>query len=86
MNKTEFYTKLKELANGAYFVYFNGKKYLLNKQELLDAKLIKIYAKELGGVDIVSGNYYTTIKQGTLKPCEMSDKKVIDFILGLEVI
>ena len=86
MNKTEFYAKLKELANGAYFVSFNGKKYLLNKQELLDAKLIKIYAKELGGVDIVSGNYYTTIKQGTLKPCEMSDKKVIDFILGLEVI
>jgi hypothetical protein len=85
MNHTEFYTKLLTLPNGAYDVYYLGKRYLLRKERLLDGKLLKIYAEELGGNDIVSGNYYPTIKKGLLKPCEMSDKKVIDFVLNLLV-
>jgi len=86
MNRTQFFKKLKALNSGAYFVKYKNRKYLLNKDTLLNGKLIKIYAKELGGNDIVSGNYYTTIKNGILKPCEMSEVKVIDFILNLEVI
>ena len=82
MNKTEFYKKIKVLPNGSNNVYYKEKRYLLTKQTLLGEKLIKIYAEELGGNDVVSGNYYPTIKQGTLKPCEMSDKKVIDFVLN----
>jgi hypothetical protein len=86
MNHTEFYTNLLLLPNGAYDVHYLGKRYLLRKERLLDGKLFKIYAEELGGNDIVSGNYYTTIKEGLLKPCEMSDKKVIDFVLNALVI
>jgi len=81
MNETEFYTKLLALPHGANDVYYLGKRYLLRKETLLEGKLLKVYAKELGGNDIVSGNYYTSIKAGTLKPCEMSDAKVIDFVL-----
>lgn len=83
MNQTEFYTKLLALPQGANDVFYKEKRYLLQKQTLLAGKLIKIYAKELGGHDIVSGNYYPTIKGGMLKPCEMSDAKVIDFVLNL---
>ena len=86
MNKTEFYTKLLALPNGANDVRYLNKRYLLRKETLLGGKLLKVYAEELGGNDIVSGNYYPTIKIGTLKPCEMSDVKVIDFILNAEVI
>ena len=68
MNRTQFFKKLKTLNNGAYFVKYKNRKYLLNKDTLLNGKLIKIYAKELGCNDIVSGNYYTTIKNGILKP------------------
>ncbi len=85
MNKTPFFKRLEALPNGAYDVVYNNSRYLLNKETLLKGKLIKIYAKELGGNDIVSGNYYITIKDGLLKPCEMSQKKVIDFILGLKL-
>ena len=85
MNHTEFYTKLSTLPIGAYDVHYLGKRYLLRKERLLDGKLLKIYAEERGGNDIVSGNYYPTIKKGLLKPCEMSDKKVIDFVLNLLV-
>lgn len=86
MNDTEFYTKLLALPNGANDVRYLGKRYLLRKETLLEGKLLKIHAQELGGKDIVSGNYYSTIKNGTLKPCEMSDKKVIDFVLHAKAI
>ncbi len=86
MNTTAFYTKLLALPDGATDVRYLEKRYLLRKETLLDGKLFKVYAEELGGNDIVSGNYYPTIKEGVLKPCEMSDKKVIDFILHAVVI
>ena len=80
MNDTEFYTKLLALPNGANDVRYLGKRYLLRKETLLGGKLLKVYVEELGGNDIISGNY-PTMKGGMLKPCEMSDKKVIDFVL-----
>ena len=83
LNKTPFYTKLLALPNGANDVYYLGRRYLLRKETLLDGRLIKIYAEELGGNDIVSGNYYPTLKDGMLKPCEMSDKKVLDFVMSV---
>ena len=81
MNHTKFYEKLLALPNGANDVYFKKKRYLLRKETLLEGKLIKIYAEDLSSTDIVSGNYYPTMKGGLLKPCEMSDTKVINFVL-----
>lgn len=86
MNETEFYTKLIFLPNGTYDVRYNYKRYLLRKESLLDGKVLKIFAKELGGNDIISGNYYPTIKNGTLKPCEITDEKVITFILHVQLL
>ncbi len=86
MNDTEFYTNLLALPNGANDVHYHSKRYLLIKETLLDGKLLKVYAEELGGNDIVSGNYYPTIKGGILKPCEMSELKVIDFMLHAKVL
>ena len=86
MNETAFYTNLLSLPDGANDVYYRKKRYLLRKETLLAGKLLKIYAEELGGNDVVSGNYYPTIKGGMLKPCEMSDEKVIDFVLHAAVI
>lgn len=86
MNETAFYTNLLSLPNGANDVRYRGKRYLLRKETLLEGKLLKLYAEELGGNDVVSGNYYPTIKGGILKPCEMSDEKVLDFVLHATVI
>lgn len=85
MNETAFYTALLALPNGANDVHYLGKRYLLRKETLLEGKLLKLYAEELGGNNIVSGNYYATIKGGMLKPCEMSEAKVIDFVLHARV-
>jgi len=86
MNETEFYRKLLTLPNGANDILYQGKRYLLRKETLLGGKLIKLYAEDLASTDIVSGNYYPTMKNGMLKPCEMSDKKVIDFVLHAQII
>ena len=82
----EFDKAIKKLHQGSYDVIFNEKRYLLSVQVELDAKLIKLYAKELGGNDFVSLNYYPYIRDGLLKPCEMPVKKVKEFVLNLEVI
>jgi len=84
MNQTKFYQKLQSLPNSANDVFYNNRRYLLIKETLLKGKLLKLYAHELGGNDVVSGNYYPSIKTGTLKPCEMSDEKVISFVLNLK--
>jgi len=42
-------------------------------------------AKELGGNDFISGNYYRSVGEGLLKPCEMPAEKVIDFVECAEV-
>ena len=80
-----FDKRLKELPLGSFYVYYNSKKYLVTKELYSNGKIIKIFARELAGNDIVSGNYFTTIKNGLLKPCEMSDQKVIDFVINLEI-
>ncbi len=86
MNDTEFYRKLSELPNGASYLSYDGRRYLLRKETLLGGKLVKLYAEALGDNDIVSGNYYISIKGGMLKPCEMSERKVINFILSAKPI
>ncbi len=85
MNKN-FHNKLLNLPNNSYFIKYKNQRYIFTKHTLLDNKLIKIFAENLNDGDIVSGNYYVNIKEGLLKPCEMSDEKVIDFIIKLEVL
>ena len=82
--KKVFRDKLLNLSLGTFYVMYKKKRYITTVQNYSNNKIIKLYAKELGGNDIVSGNYFTSIKGGLLKPCEMSDKKVIDFVLNFD--
>lgn len=84
MYKT-FNEKILSLKDGSYDVYFNTNRYLLSKQSMLDGKLIKLYAQELGGNDYISLNYYPYIGNGLLKPCEMPVEKVVNFIVSINV-
>jgi hypothetical protein len=76
----EFDEKIEALENGSYDVFYRDKRYLMSKETHLEGKLIKFYAKELGGNDFVSLNYYPYVKNGLLKPCEMPVEKVVTFI------
>jgi len=82
-DKKLFHKKLQAMPDGNYDVIYNTKRYLLSKHTQLQGKLIKFYAEELGDNDFISLNYYPQIKDGLLKPCEMSEDKVMEFVIEL---
>lgn len=79
-----FRNKLLNLPNGTFFALYKDEKYLLTKNMVASNKIVKLYAINLRNKDIVSCNYFINIKGGLLKPCEMSEQKVINFVLGLK--
>jgi peptide-methionine (S)-S-oxide reductase len=81
----KFKQKIQALPLGSFYCIYRDSKYIVIKQLYSEGKIIKLYAKELKGRDIVSGNYFLSIQGGLLKPCEMSDAKVIDFVNHLMV-
>ena len=62
---------------------YKDKKYGITKSIFNKGKSIKVFAEELGGNDFISLNYYITEKKDWLKPCEMPEQKVIDFLKGV---
>ena len=71
---------LNRINEGYSVGIYNGSKYGITKAVFNKGKSIKLYAEELGGKDFISLNYYITSTEERLKPCEMPEHKVIDFI------
>ena len=79
-----FRDRLAQLPSGAWPGRFCARVYDVVINRPLPG-IVKLFARERGGNDIVSFNHYTTEASGPLlKPCEMSSAKVIDFVLGVE--
>lgn len=76
--------RLHELKEGYQEVFYQNRRYGLSKSVFTGGKSFKVFAKDLGGTDFISCNVYAT-KSGTrLKPCEMPEKKVVDFLEQFE--
>jgi peptide-methionine (S)-S-oxide reductase len=73
-------TLIDKIGKGYSEGIFDDKKYGITKTVFNNGNSLKIYAEELGGNDFISLNYYITKSKGLLKPCEMSEQKVIDFL------
>ena len=86
LNTTLFHERLLSFDDGAYDVIYDDARYLFRKKTHLSGKLIKVYAEELGNTNFISLNYYPQTADGLLKPCEMPDEKIIDFILQCHVL
>ncbi len=74
------------LKKGYSEVLYLNKKYGVTKSEFNKGRSFKIYAEELGGNDFISLNYYQTSTDEFLKPCEMSEDKVIHFLNNIQTI
>jgi peptide-methionine (S)-S-oxide reductase len=85
MKNSEFHDKILKIDNGAYDVIAYKRRYLLRKKTRLEGRLIKLYTEELCGNDFIPLNYYPQLQNGLLKPCEMPQEKVIQFILELRL-
>lgn len=75
-----FLKKLQKIPAGYSKVIFNHKVYGLTRSNFNKGKSIKVYARELGGNNFISFNYYTIKGKGVVKPCEMSLQKVTYFM------
>ena len=72
--------KIAQIPLGYSEVWYKGKKYGLSRQDFNGGKSTKVFAEELGGKDFISFNFYLTSSKDLLKPCEMPEAKVVDFI------
>lgn len=76
---------IEKLPEGYSEGHYKGAKYGITKTVFNQHHSFKIYAKELGGNDFISLNYYLTSQNELLKPCEMPEEKVIDFLKNVEL-
>ncbi|PIT92119.1 MAG: peptide methionine sulfoxide reductase [Candidatus Harrisonbacteria bacterium CG10_big_fil_rev_8_21_14_0_10_42_17] len=73
--------RIQDIPVGYSEALYCGKKYGLMREDFANSHSIKIFAKEQGGDDIISFNYYQTdADESYLRPCEMPDQKVLDFV------
>lgn len=62
---------------------YDGLRYGVTVARSVDGRRISLFARELGGNDVVSFNLYRmTSGDDALRPCEMSSAKVIQFVRG----
>lgn len=73
------------LPLGAFEAVYQGRKYLVMRTDFSGGASQKLVAHELGGSDYISMNLYRLTSGARLKPCEMPEGKVVDFVLNLEL-
>ncbi|GAC1044700.1 hypothetical protein [Rhizobium sp. No.120] len=78
-----FEDALAKLPDGYSEGRFQDRPWGVTVKRSTDGKRIWLYGEELGGTDIVSFNLYMLSGGNlSLKPCEMSSSKVVNFVLG----
>ena len=60
-----------------------GRRYVVTRQDFTGGSSQKLVAEELGGADYISLNLYRLSSGSRLKPCEMPEEKVVEFVLSL---
>ena len=63
---------------------YNERKYGISKRPFNSNRSLMVFAEELGGKDFVSFNFYMG-SNPVLKPCEMPEVKVLDFLEKVEI-
>jgi hypothetical protein len=63
---------------------YQGQRYGITRTSFNAGRSFKVYARALGGTDFISLNYYITARGELLKPCEMPQARVVDFLQRVE--
>ena len=64
---------------------YQGRRYGMRKTLHAGGKGVMFFARDLAGTDFVSLNLYQLSGGDLLKPCEMPEAKVRDFLLSVKV-
>jgi hypothetical protein len=81
-----FLTAWDTLPTGHFNGVYDGRRYGVTRTERAGGRQGWIWAEALGGTDRISGNLYRLKSGARLKPCEMTEEKVIAFVLGVQPI
>ena len=84
MNDT-FLSAFDALPLGAFEGVYEGRRYLITREDFAGGAAQKLVAREMGGTDYISLNLYRLDSGARLKPCEMPEAKVVAFVLGVGV-
>jgi len=57
-----------------------GRRYIVTRSDFSSGAAQKLIAEELGGPGYISLNLYRLSSGARLKPCEMPEVKVVDFV------
>ncbi|MGB3455099.1 MAG: hypothetical protein WBG08_11310 [Litorimonas sp.] len=74
------------LPLGSFEGAYQGRRYGVTRTMRDGGRQGWIWAEERGGPDRISGNLYLLSSGPRLKPCEMAEDKVMDFVIGVEPI
>lgn len=80
----QFLIALAKLPTGYTRGSYCGGSWGITVERSADGRRVKLYGEALGGDDHISFNLYRVAGEPRLKPCEMPEAKVIDFVLGFE--
>ncbi|NBC08712.1 MAG: peptide methionine sulfoxide reductase [Bacteroidetes bacterium] len=72
--------QIHQIPQGYSEANYRGKRYSLTRTDRAGGRAISVYAKELGGNDFISFNYYRTKQGGLLRPCEMPKERILTFL------
>jgi len=85
MEHAEFNAAFDKLPEGYSEGTYEGRRFGLTVRRSKDGRRNSLFAKDLAGNDIVSFNLYRfTSGRTSLKPCEMSARKVVAFVLDVQ--
>lgn len=84
MADAEFLAAFDRLPFGGYGATAFGRRWRVTKSQYANARSQKLEAEELGGTGYVSLNLYRfSSGEALLKPCEMPEEDVRDFVLNV---
>ena len=71
------------LPLGTFTGMSRGRRYMVTRHDFAGGNSQKLVAEELGGDNYISLNLYRLTSGARLKPCEMPEEKVVEFVLSL---
>jgi hypothetical protein len=82
---SDFLMAFDALPLGTFTGIYQARRYVATRSDFSNGAAQKLVAEELGGTDYISLNLYRLASGARLKPCEMPEQKVVDFVLGLVI-
>jgi hypothetical protein len=84
MNELDlFLERLDLLPLGYSEGHYHQRRYGMTLKVSEDGRRVQLYARELGGSDVISFNLFRLASgKAKLKPCEMAGQKVVAFVIG----